>query len=134
MDELLMHLFAAVLQMLGELLLETFGEAFLDLLLRGLINALGSSLAEAASAPIVLLVIGLILGWLSLLIFPVHFVRAARLHGISLLVTPAMAGTFMGLVGAKLRAHDHKVIRLESFSCGFALAFGMALIRLLYAR
>jgi hypothetical protein len=45
-----------------------------------------------------------------------------------------MAGMFMGLVGARLRAHDRRVIRLESFSCGFALAFGMALIRLLYAR
>jgi len=134
MDELLMHLIAGIFQLIGEFLVEAFGEAFLDLLLRGLQNAISSALGEVLVAPIVLLVLGLILGSISLLIFPVHFVRAVRLHGISLLVTPVMAGAVMGLVGAGLRAQDRKVVRLEGFSCGFALAFGMALIRLLYAR
>jgi len=134
MEELLMELLAAIFQVLGEFLVELFGEAFLDLIFRGLANVISSALAEAAFAPVVLLIFGLILGWLSLLFFPVHFVRAQVFHGISLFLTPTMAGTFMGLVGARLRAHDRKVIRLESFSCGFALAFGIAFIRLLFAR
>jgi hypothetical protein len=52
----------------------------------------------------------------------------------SLLISPVIAGLLMALVGSTLRKRGKKVVRLESFGYGFAFAFGMAFIRLIFAR
>jgi len=71
---------------------------------------------------------------LSVLIFPHPLFHPSRIHGISLLISPVIAGLLMALLGSTLRKRGKKVVRLESFGYGFAFAFGMALIRLIYAR
>ena len=43
--------------------------------------------------------LGFILGWLSILIFPHSFIRSSRLHGISLIITPLLAGLTMSGIG-----------------------------------
>ena len=76
--------------------------------------------------------IGLFVGWLSILIFPKAFVRSSNLHGISLLITPVLAGFTMSAIGWIRLRQGKLLIRLETFSCGFIFAFAMALIRLLF--
>jgi len=71
-------------------------------------------------------------GFLSILIFPNSFVRSSNLHGISLLITPVLAGFTMSAIGWFRARQGKSLIRLETFSCGFIFAFGMALIRLLF--
>ena len=48
--------------------------------------------------------IGLMLGGVSLLIFPQSFVRSERFHGINLLITPLVSGFGNGRVWAMARA------------------------------
>lgn len=40
----------------------------------------------------------------------------------------------MAFIGHKLRQQRKQVVRIESFTYGFAFAFGMALIRLIFAK
>jgi len=75
---------------------------------------------------------GLILGGLSLLIFPRSFVRSERFHGINLLITPVMAGLVMGAIGRWRARHGDTLLRLDSFVYGFVFAFAMALVRFVY--
>lgn len=76
--------------------------------------------------------IGLILGGLSLLVFPRSFVRSERFHGINLLITPLVAGLVMGAVGRWREQHGETLLRLDTFVYGFLFAFAMALVRFVY--
>lgn len=76
--------------------------------------------------------IGLFVGWLTILIFPRAFIRSENLHGVSLILTPVLAGLMMAAIGAIREQRRKVVIRLESFSYGFVLAFGMALVRFFF--
>jgi hypothetical protein len=122
-----------LLQTLIELVLYVFGELLVELGLSSLAEPFRS---REARNPVLAFVgyalLGLIAGGLSLLIFPNSFVRSARLHGISLFVTPVLAGLLMSGVGWLRRRQGRAVIRLDSFSYGFIFAFGMALIRFLF--
>ena len=78
------------------------------------------------------LLIGLILGGVSLLIFPRSFVRSETFHGISLLITPVVSGLAMGALGRWREGRGETVLRLDSFVYGFVFAFAMALVRFVY--
>lgn len=82
-------------------------------------------------ATMALLLLGGAAGAPSVLVFPHPLVHPSRFHGISLIVSPALAGLGMSLVGVLLRGRNKKPLPLESFGYGFAFAFGMAVIRLL---
>lgn len=76
--------------------------------------------------------IGLMLGGISLLIFPNSFVRSETFHGISLLITPVVSGLVMAAIG-RWRARQRKtILRLDSFVYGFLFALAMALVRFVY--
>lgn len=77
---------------------------------------------------------GLIVGLLSIWTFPQAFVRSTTLHGISLLITPTLAGLTMAAIGYIRRRQGKSVVYLESFSYGFLFAFTMALIRFIFTR
>jgi hypothetical protein len=72
---------------------------------------------------------GLILGGLSLLVFPQSFVRSETFHGISLLITPVVCGLTMAAFGRWLQRHGEPLLRLDSFVYGFVFAFPVALVR-----
>jgi hypothetical protein len=76
--------------------------------------------------------IGLMLGGVSLLIFPQSFVRSERFHGINLLITPLVSGLVMGAFGRWRERHGKTILRLDSFVYGFVFAFAMALVRFVY--
>jgi hypothetical protein len=73
-------------------------------------------------------------GGLSLLIFPHPLIHPSRIHGISLLINPVIAGGVMSLIGFMLRKRDKRVVQIENFGYGFAFAFGMALLRFFFAQ
>ena len=75
---------------------------------------------------------GAFTGGLRLLVFPHPLIRPSRLHGISLLVSPILSGAVMASLGFILRRRGKRVIAIETFWYGFAFAFGMALVRLLF--
>ncbi|HEU4870240.1 MAG TPA: hypothetical protein VFT08_05260 [Pyrinomonadaceae bacterium] len=75
---------------------------------------------------------GLILGGLSLLVFPQSFVRSERFHGINLLITPVVSGLLMAAIGRWRARHGDPLLRIDSFVYGFVFAFAMALVRFVY--
>jgi hypothetical protein len=78
--------------------------------------------------------LGVLMGWLSTLIFPNSFIRSSSLHGISLVITPVLAGLTMWGIGWLRQRQGMKVIRLDTFGYGFLFALGMALIRFFFTR
>jgi hypothetical protein len=87
-----------------------------------------------ANPPLTILkftVLGLGLGFISVLILPHPLLHPSKLHGISLLVSPVITGTIMALIGRAVRRRGSAPVRIESFTYGFTFAFAMSLIRLL---
>jgi hypothetical protein len=118
----------------GEFLLELAVTALMDLALRAIVKVFETlELASPVIASITYVLLGASAGGLSLLIFPHPLVHPSRLHGINLLVSPLVTGLAMSGIGSILSRQGKKVTRIESFSYGFALAFGIALIRYLFA-
>jgi hypothetical protein len=74
------------------------------------------------------------MGGVSLMLFPHPIMHPTKIHGISLVIGPMLAGLVMSAVGSMLRRRDKEVIQLESFRYGFTFAFGMALVRFLFAK
>ena len=79
-------------------------------------------------------VLGLSLGWLSLLVFPERFVSSSPVPGVSLVVPPLFAGLGMWGIGWLRRRHHGHVIRLDRFTFGFVFALSIALVRFALAR
>ena len=117
-----------------EFLLQIFGELLIELGLR----SLGEPFARSEErnpilAAIGYCLLGLILGGLSLLVFPEPFVRSERFHGINLIFTPVLTGLAMSAVGRLREKQGKYSIKLDSFVYGFLFAFAMALVRFLFA-
>jgi len=122
-----------LLQIFLEFLLQVVGGVITDVVLHALSRFIRSSRTLNALVTLIMyLGLGLFVGWLSILILPEAFVRSSNLHGISLLITPVLAGFTMSALGWIRLRQRKTLIRLETFSCGFVFAFGMALIRLLF--
>ena len=135
MLDFLFELLLAIAEPILEGLLELFAGVILDFIARlfsGAFEALEN--APQVVAAIVYVVLGLLAGECSLLMFPHHLVRPSRIPGVSLVVSPVFAGAALSLVGSFLRTRNKTTARIETFRYGYAFAFGMALIRLLFAR
>ena len=116
-----------------EFLLQIFGELLIEVGLR----SLGEPFARRGErnpilAAIGYCLLGLMLGGLSLLVFPEPFVRSERFPGINLIITPVLTGLAMGQLGRLRERQGKTIIRLDSFVYGFLFAFAMALIRFLF--
>ena len=121
-----------LLQIFLEFLLQVVGGLITDVVLHALSRFIRSRRTLNALVTLIMyLGLGLFVGWLSILIFPKAFVRSSNLHGLSLLITPVLAGFTMSALGWIRLRQRKTLIRLETFSCGFIFAFAMALIRLL---
>ncbi|HEX8846930.1 MAG TPA: hypothetical protein VF791_19970 [Pyrinomonadaceae bacterium] len=126
-------LFEILFQFLLEFFLQIFGELLVELGLRSLSEPFR---AREARSPFLTFIgyglLGAIAGGISLLIFPRSFVRSSSMHGISLLLTPALAGLVMSGLGWLRGRQGSSLIKLDSFGYGFIFAFGMALLRFLF--
>lgn len=122
-----------LLQLILEFLLQIVGELAIELPFR----CLGETFRKRESRNPVLAgigygLLGLIMGGLSLLVFPQSFVRSERFHGINLVITPLLAGLAMSGLGWLRERKGQPRLRLDSFVYGFIFAFAMALVRFLY--
>ena len=135
MDGFLTELLAVLAELLGELLLQLLAEGIADVASRVLGERFEAARAKniiASSVPYA--AAGFVVGIVSVAVFPHPLVRPARIHGISLIVSPLLTGLIMSQVGSLLRRRNRRVVQIDSFGCGFAFAFGMALARFLLVR
>lgn len=125
------------------LILEPFLDAILELIAGAVLDLLSRLLSDAfeileASPPVVAAlaysVLGMVAGGFSVLVVPHHLVHPSRISGISLLISPVLTGAALSLVGTVMRRRHKNATRIETFRYGFAFAFGMAVVRLLFAR
>ena len=121
LEIILEALFSVVGELLTEVGLRSFGEPFVKREAR-----------NPVFAGIGYCLLGLIMGGLSLLIFPNPLVRSETFHGINLLITPVLAGLAMSAVGRLRRRQGKTLLRLDSFIYGFLFAFMIALVRFVY--
>lgn len=130
----MLDLLFALLEMLAELLFEAafefVAESLGALILRGIAAVFDTSeFKNPLQAVIGYLFLGGVAGGLSLLVFPHPLVHPSRVHGLSIVISPVLAGLGMSLVGSTLRKRNKKVMQIESFGYGFAFALGMAVVR-----
>lgn len=123
-----------LVELIGEFLFELALAALIDLALRAIAKVFETfRLVNPVLASIIYVLLGALAGGLSLLIFPHPLVHPSRLHGINLLASPVVTGLAMSQIGSILSRQGKNVTRVESFGYGFALAFGIALVRYLFA-
>lgn len=135
MEDLLLELLGWILEPLLEALFDYLIAGFVDLILRSMGEMFEKLTAQnPALASVGYLIVGLMSGGLSLLVFPHRLLHPTRMHGASLLISPLIAGLMMAATGAILRGRDRKSTQLESFGYGFLLAFGVALMRFFFGK
>jgi hypothetical protein len=135
MEEFLFELLLGLLQVLFEFFLEIAGEAIMDFAVRGIARFFEApDFRNPWVATVVYISLGVLTGGLSLIFFPHPIIHPSRIHGISLVISPVLAGLIMSLIGSALRKRDKEAIQLESFRYGFAFALGMAAMRFLFTR
>src|SRR5580698_10008001 len=120
-------------ELLGAIL-AGLAEFLLELIFRSLRNLLSDAILSPIVAYVFYLSLGCAFGAASLLLFPHPIFHPSRLHGISLLISPAITGLVMSQVGAFLRRKGKESVRIESFGYGFTFALGLAIIRLAFVR
>jgi hypothetical protein len=131
--ELLLGIATVFLEFALEFALEVFGGLLLELGLRSLGEPfVAREERNAVLAAIGYVLLGLVLGFLSLLVFPESFVRSESFHGINLIITPTLAGLAMAGIGKLRERKGQTTIRLDSFAYGFLFAFAMALVRFFF--
>ena len=130
MDELLAGVIAAIVEVLFESVIEIGCAGAASLLTRAVSKLFKtiSDLNPIATA-FALGMLGLLVGFLSVVAYPHPFVHPSRLHGVSVIVSPLITGFVMSQLGRLLRNHGGRVTPVESFGYGFVFAFAMALVR-----
>jgi len=135
MLELLFAFLEIFLEILFEAAFEFAAEFLGALVLRGVAEVFDTSeLKNPLFASIGYVFLGGVAGGLSLLFFPHPLVHPSRVRGLSLVISPVLAGLGMSLVGSTLRKRNKKAMQIESFGYGFAFAFGMALVRFFFTK
>jgi hypothetical protein len=126
-------IFEIVFEVVFEFILLTVGEVLVELGLRGVSEPLRH---RETRAPLLAFigygVGGAVLGGLSLLVFPHPLAGVVGFRGVSLIVSPLLAGAAMAGLGWLRRRQGKRLLRLDKFAYGAVFAFGMALVRFLY--
>jgi hypothetical protein len=117
-----------VFQVLGEFLLEVFGELVLGGL-GELADGLDRSTQEALWSAFLCFVAGVALGLLSAVALPRRVLPTPRTPGLSLLFSPLASGLVMREWGAHRREGGHATSGLATFWGGASFALGAALGR-----
>ncbi|HVF24112.1 MAG TPA: hypothetical protein VM941_13580 [Pyrinomonadaceae bacterium] len=128
--EIFAELLLAILGGFLEFLLELAGSLLLELGLRSVKEpTVPREKRNPIFAGIGYALFGLVAGGLSLLIFPDSLARSERFHGISIMISPVLAGLAMAGFGWLLERSGKRRLRLDSFVYGFIFAMPMALVR-----
>jgi hypothetical protein len=133
MLELLFWLLELFLEFFFEAAFEFAAELLGSLIWRGVAAVFDKTeFKNPALACIGYVFLGGVVGGVSLLFFPHPLVHPSRVPGLSVVISPILAGLGMSLVGSTLRKRNKKAMQIESFGYGFAFAFGMALVRFFF--
>ena len=126
---------ALILEVFAEVLIELCGELLISLSARA-IGKFFMAIFEPGPlwAVVGVVLLGLASGACSLAVFPHPLVHPSTVHGISLIVSPAITGVVMSQVGRLLRNRGTRTIWLESFAYGFTFAFALTVVRLLFVK
>ncbi len=71
-----------------------------------------SEIKNPVLAYIVYMVLGGVVGGLSLLLFPFPLVHPSRVPGLSVIISPVLAGLGMSMVGSTLQKRNKKAMRI----------------------
>jgi hypothetical protein len=135
MLELLLALVEMLLEILLEAALEFTPEYVSALISRGVAAVFDTSeFKNPLLACLGYVFLGGVAGGASFLFFPHPLVHPSRVPGLSLIISPALAGLGMSFVGSVRRKRSERVMQIESFGYGFAFAFGMAVVRFFFTR
>jgi hypothetical protein len=135
MLELLFAALELVLEILFEAAFEFAADFLGALILRGIAEIFNTSeFKNPLVACIGYVFLGGLVGGLSLFSFPHPLVHPSKVPGLSVVISPILAGFGMSLVGSALRKRNKNAIQIESFGYGFAFAFGLALIRFFFVK
>ena len=135
MDELL----AGILALIAEVAFEAFVEIVLVGLVSLLLRAIDKfykavSEVNPVATVFALGLLGALVGFLSVVIYPHPLVPPSRFHGVSVIASPLITGFAMSQFGRFLRNKGKAITLVETFGYGFAFAFAMALVRFLMLR
>ena len=119
-------------EFLGEFLLQALGEVLLELRFRSMAEPFRRR-PNPWLASVGDVLIGAILGGLSLLVFP-RLLVAARLRTANLFVTPVVSGALLGLFGLWRRRDDDVTPPFDRFVDGFLFALAFAVVRFFFAK
>ena len=135
MLELLVGLLEILFEIFLQAAFEFAAESIGALILRGLAAVFDpSEIKNPLLAALGYVFLGGVAGGLSLLFFPHPLVHRSRIPGLSVFISPILAGLGMSLVGSTLRRRNKRPMQIESFGYGFAFAFGMALVRFFFVK
>jgi hypothetical protein len=133
MEDLFLALLSGAAELLVEVVFQVAGEAFIALIIRSIRNVFGESKAiSPVLAALGYLLLGVVCGVVSVLLFPHPLIHPSKIHGISLLISPVVTGLIMLQMGLVRRRKGKDTVRIESFGYGFTFALGVALIRFLF--
>lgn len=131
-----------MLELLLQLFLEVFGELLLELGLSAFKGAAGRRNHHPLVACCGYLVLGALLGALSLWYWPARLLAPLRLPGLgvvmppglSVLVAPLVGGSVLHVWGRWRRSQGHATTNLATFWGAASLLFAYALVRVLWSR
>ena len=126
-------IFEIVFEVVFEFILLTVGEVLFEVGLRGLSEPFKRrETRNPVLAFIGYAVAGAAVGGLSLLVFPQSLIPTVGFRGVSLIVSPLLAGAAMAGLGWLRRRQGKRLLRLDRFVFGAVFAFGMALVWFLF--
>jgi uncharacterized membrane protein YeaQ/YmgE (transglycosylase-associated protein family) len=75
------------------------------------------------------LFLGVTVGFLSVKIFPSHFIKSFDGQLINMVITPIVAAGAMTLLGAWWKRRGNSAVRMDSFVYAYVFALSMSLVR-----
>jgi VIT1/CCC1 family predicted Fe2+/Mn2+ transporter len=120
------------LELLLEIGVQIFGELLVELVLRPL-AATFEKRPNPVTAAFGYAMLGGIVGGLSLLLMPNHWLQNPGAQIANLIVSPIVAGIAMAIVGRWRESRGQELIRLDRFSYGYLFAFVSTLVRYVFA-
>jgi hypothetical protein len=121
-----------ILELLLELIFQVFGELLVELGLHSLAEPFRRE-PNIWVAVLGYLLLGGVVGALSVWLVPQHLTRDGWPRLANLVVTPVIAGFAMTLLGLWRARRGDPVLRIDRFACGYLFALTVAVVRYNFA-
>lgn len=126
-------IFELIFGVLAEVVLQITAEALFELGFYSLAEALNRKRRRnPILASIGYLLWGGIIGLITIIIFPALMIKNPTLRVLNLIISPAIAGLAMSVIGSWRKKKGQDLLRIDSFLYGALFAFGMAIVRFCY--